>query len=194
MTDRNSDQPTPDSEAGFNPNDLDWLAFCYVADELVGTQRTDFEARLENDELAQQAVVDAVQQAQVLYSSLNSTSFNDGKEPVVLAAPPFQTQQGSFIRSRALIVTAAAMLMLVAGWAWFTSGNTTGIDTPAASESDRLAVVWVETLDVMSDAEIDEFMDEESPIADSKDEESDHWMLLALTDLEEYEGVDREAN
>jgi len=188
MTDRNFLQPTPDHEAGLNPNDLDWLAFCYIADELVGTQRTDFEARLEIDELAQQAVVDAVQQAQVLYSSLKSTSFNDGREPAV---PPFQSQPGSFKkRSRALIALATAMLMLVAGWAWFTNANTTALNAMAASDSDRLAVVWIESLDVM----IDELMDEESPIADLEDEESDHWMLLALTDLEEHEGLDREAN
>ena len=86
MTDRNSDQPNPDNEPEFKPNDLHWLAFCYIADELAPSERTVFEARLENDELAQQAVVEAVQQAQVLYSTLNSTSFNGGKEPVALAS------------------------------------------------------------------------------------------------------------
>jgi hypothetical protein len=194
MTESNSDQPNPDNGMKLDVDDLDWMAFCYIADELDGAQRAQFEARLENDELAQQAVVDAVGQAQVLYSSLNSTSFNDGREPVALAARPIDAQQGSFKRSRALFATAAALLMLFAGWAWFSNANTSDPETLVASESDRLAAAWIDTLAVMSDEELDDFIEEETPTTDLIEEESDNWMLLALTDLEDSEGIEREAN
>ena len=39
---------------------LDWLAFCYVADELTETQRVDFETQLSSDIEAQEALANAV--------------------------------------------------------------------------------------------------------------------------------------
>lgn len=191
MTDREFDQPNLNDETTFNHNDLDWLAFCYVADELDEGMRAKFEARLENDELAQQAVADAVQQARVLYTSLDSTSTNDVKEPVVLAVP---MDRNSIKRSGILLASSAAMLMLLAGWAWFSIPLSGNPDALAESDSDRLASAWVETLVVMSDDELDDFIEEESFDTESIDEESDNWMLVALTDIEDSEGLDRETN
>ena len=41
-------------------NRLDWLAFCYVADELTDAQRVDFETQLSSDIDAQEALANAV--------------------------------------------------------------------------------------------------------------------------------------
>lgn len=194
MTDCNSDQHDHNNGAEVNRIDLDWQAFCYVADELDPGERAEFEIRLEDDQQARQAVVDAVHHAQFLYSALNSTSFDDGRESVALAAQPFPAMRSSFKRSGILFTSAAALLMLVAGWAWLWNPNSIGPDSFAGSDSDQLASAWVATLVAMSDEELDEFIEEEVPLADSTDEESDDWMLVALTDLENSEEVDRETN
>ena len=191
MTSRNSDHENQNNGSHIR-GDLDWLAFCYVADELDPEDRAEFEIRLEDCQLARQAVVDAVQQSQVLYSSLNSTSFNDGKEPVSITSRSVAPPQRFFQRSRILFAAAAAMLMLVAGWAWFTSPNPNGSDALANSDSDQLASAWVATLVVMSNDELDDFIDEELPLPELTSEESEDWMLIALTDLENSEGVDHE--
>lgn len=193
MIERNSDQPNPDNGMKYDANDLDWMAFCYIADELDGAQRARFEARLENDELAQQAVVDAVGQAQVLYSSLNSTSFNDVKEPVA-AVHSTRVDRKRHNRALRLFASAAAMLILVTGWLWFSNTEKNNSIELASAESDRLAAAWIDTLAVMSDEELDDFIEEEAPVTDLIDEESDNWMLVALTDLEESEGLNRETN
>ena len=40
---------------------LDWLAFCYVSGELDGDERTAFENRLADDQVAREAVARAVE-------------------------------------------------------------------------------------------------------------------------------------
>ncbi len=194
MTDYISDQTNLGDDAEFNSNDVEWLAFCYIADELDHVERDQFENRLENDELAQQAVADAMQFAQVLYSSLNSTSFNDGKEPVAIVSRDVPANQRGFKRARTTFTAAVVMLVVVAGWAWFSNSDLGNSNAVMASDSDRLASAWVETMMVMSDEGLDDFIEDESAIVDSSDEESDDWMLLALTDLEDSEGAEREAN
>jgi len=42
------------------PDDLDWLAFCYIADELSPDEREAFESQLANDQGAREAVARAV--------------------------------------------------------------------------------------------------------------------------------------
>lgn len=190
MTDRISKRTDSNLQAEYDPNDLDWLAFRYVADELEPAERDAFEARLVKDDLAQQSVVDAVQQTQVLYSSLNSTSFNDVKEPV--ARPPRPFYQSSAKQIAILVASTAALLMLAIGWAWMSSPG--GSDDFGISDSDQLASAWVATLVVMSNEELDEFVVEESLAADTINEDAGDWMFVALTDLEDAEGVDRETN
>ena len=65
MPDRN-DNSNSENTVDSNPdifgesNRLDWLAFCYVADELTDAQRVDFETQLSSDIDAQEALANAV--------------------------------------------------------------------------------------------------------------------------------------
>jgi len=52
---------------------LQWLAFCYVADELTTSQRAEFESRLATDLQAQEALASAVELGGEIYRSYKST-------------------------------------------------------------------------------------------------------------------------
>lgn len=191
------DQNHQDQPGFSRQDDVAWMAFCYISDELPDDVRIEFEERLAHDQAAREAVSDAVQQAQVLYSTLNSTSFNGGREPVALPARRSAKHAKILRRTRILVASAAALLLIVTGWAWLgSSGSTDGL---AENESERLASAWVATLVVMSDDELDDFIDEELPVGDSVagnsgDEDSGDWMLVALAEMDDTEGVDRESN
>jgi hypothetical protein len=49
-----------------NPNDLDWLAFCYAAGELDAAEADQFEARLADDQSAREALARAVELTQTV--------------------------------------------------------------------------------------------------------------------------------
>ncbi|HMC10306.1 MAG TPA: hypothetical protein VKH44_03415, partial [Pirellulaceae bacterium] len=49
-----------------NPNDLDWLAFCYAAGELDSAEAEQFEARLADDQSAREALARAVEFTQTV--------------------------------------------------------------------------------------------------------------------------------
>jgi hypothetical protein len=82
-----------------------------------------------------------------------------------------------------LIAATAAILMLVAGWAWFANSDTTGFGQLDALESDQLAAAWVESLVVMDDEELDSFIEKETPINDWGDDESDMPLAMSLNQL-----------
>jgi anti-sigma factor RsiW len=64
-------EPTPQNASG---QDLDWVAFCYVADELSEADRSAFESRLENDLAACEAVARAVRLADTTLLALTDLS------------------------------------------------------------------------------------------------------------------------
>ncbi len=53
--------PTHSGDADPSESDLDWLAFCYLAEELSVEDRIAFESRLEHDQLAREALARAVE-------------------------------------------------------------------------------------------------------------------------------------
>ena len=55
-------------------NDLSWQAFCYVANELDAKARRQFEIRLEQDQIARDAVAQALDDARLLDLALSSTT------------------------------------------------------------------------------------------------------------------------
>ena len=172
----NRDWEKPES---LNNQDLDWLAFCYIANELDESARAEFQVRLENDELAQQAVVDAVQQSQLIYSSLLPLETH---EPVNLASSAADRPRKSYRRSGILFTSAAALAMVVAGWGWYASQDRSG--AIANNDSDQLANAWVETLVAMNENDLEINLDEETQPIEVAYDLSDDWMLVALTDLE----------
>jgi len=167
--------------------DLNWLAFCYIADELDQTERMAFESRLLDCENAREAVVDAVRDSQTLYETLNS-------EPQPLAhvvnlAVPKQAPH-TLRWTAAIVATAAAALLAVNYWSILSPTNTQVI----ASESDGLAAAWVETLVTMSDTELDEFINEEFPQTEVVSDELDNWMFVALSEANSEESVKGQAH
>lgn len=181
----NRDLEEPDK----TPNqDLDWIAFCYIADELDGPAKSEFEARLENDELAQQAVVDAVKGSQLIYTSLKKSETQSGQQacqpalgqltPVSLASRPRQRQLG---RVRMIATAAAALLIAAAGWSWYSNQNNASV---AGLDSENLAAAWVFTLVSLNDDQLDDLLEDEVPVINDSQAAYDDWMFVALTDLE----------
>jgi len=191
-----------DSIHPFETDDLSWLAFCYIADELNETQRAAFELRLEHDELAQNSLVDAMLESNLVFATLESTSSNFLQNQDMIAIAPqapfthrtdevrgdsgrtkFGTRLGLFL------ALPVAILIMVGSWSLLSNHSNddsavaeSTIEDSANDESDRLASAWVDTMELMNEAELDELIDEESQ-GDLTDESSD-WMFVALTDLE----------
>ena len=181
MNDRDSRKPHAQ-----NDQELDWLAFCYLANELDDTERIRFESLLENDATAQQAVVEAMEQTQLIYASLDQAPV-----PIVqrvsLAAPVAITYRRKL--TRVLLASVAALLLIVTGWDWYAGQHNAPI---VDGDSDGLASAWVETLVAMNDDSFDGLFEEEVTADDfGTDYLSDDWMFVALTDLEDStEGAD----
>ena len=179
-----------ESNQGFVPNDSDWLAFCYIADELDEAQRAAFELRLENDEQAQNSLVDAIRESQLVFASLDTTSSNVVQDQVTVSLAPPASSIGSTNRSIAskrfglLVGSAAAILLLVGNWAWFSNPSSNETELAAViSDSDQLASAWVDTVAMMDDEELEELIEEDDRA--ELDEESSDWMFVALTEIEE---------
>ena len=177
--------------------DLDWLAFCYISDEMSESDRESFESRLESDSLAQQALVDAVEQTQLIYASRLET---EAGQTVQLASVEAKTNPSWSKRPGVLFTAAAAMLLIVIGWSL--SGDTSPSDdseiantvsnTTTTLES-NLAVAWADTLvekdSLLVDNIEEEFLDDfdQYSLAGPVEEmdESEDWMFVALTDMED---------
>ena len=180
---KNSDPLSFDSEF----KDLNWLAFCYIADELNETERMAFESRLLDCENAREAVVDAVRNSRALYETLKSEP--ESLSHVVNLAAPKQVSH-TLRWTAAIVATAAAVLLAVNNWSIISPPSTPVI----TSESDGLAAAWVETLVTMSDIELDEFINEEFPQTEVVTDELDNWMFVALSEADSEESVKGEAH
>lgn len=182
-----------------NPNELDWLAFQYISDDLEVSKRKAFEARLETDTLAQQAVVDAVANTQLIFAS-KSLVENDSTIPKVTSKQTPATLSLPLLRRPSvLFAAAAALLLLVAGWNYFSQ---TSPSNPLVATNlqvdDELVEVWADTLDADNELALnpdDLFVDLDLDIeleesADELDQPVEDWMFAALTELATDEGME----
>lgn len=185
MNQSNNNQPKP-ALPNQDSHDLNWLAFCYIANELDQTEREEFETRLLECETAREAVVDAVRDSQILYSSLL-------EDPQPIAAQVNLASEKSNPKHRwiaTFVASAAAVLLAVNSWSFIFPPNRPIV----ATESDGLAAAWVETLITMSDEELDEFINEEVPQPEVATDGLDDWMFVALSDADSSESIDGEAH
>ena len=122
--------------------DLDWLAFCYVADELADSDRAAFEARLADDQAAREAVAHAVELTQAVAVMLRERA--EPHRPVL--APAAITRRTTWPRRLAwMSVGASAALVLVAvALNWRTIAGRFD-STPV--DYGQLAEVWSQTRD-----------------------------------------------
>ena len=173
-------------------NDLEWLAFCYAANELSDLEAAEFELRLESDQAARDAVVNAVEQGQLIFAAIESspTTIGNSNEHATILSPAKKSVNeesagSSSRRASVLFATAAALLLMVGGWAWMNFETS----APIANDSENLADVWGDTLVARSQ----DFNSAESLILEdtelvatdaSLDADSEDWMFVALTEME----------
>lgn len=125
----------------FCPDDLSWLAFCYVADELGDEARAHFEIRLDQDQSVRDAVARIVAEAELIDASLQTTNRSvvvaNRSNVAVPSADSRSTRSAgtSWYRSLALVTSAAALLLFAVIWG--SNPNTATPNTP-----DELAEVW----------------------------------------------------
>ena len=165
-------------------DELDWLAFCYVADELDPDQRAAFNSRLAVDPAAQQAVADAVGLGQVAYRALQETPRGVVRE-----------QRSSYrsVHARVVFAASVALALLGVGWAWYSGqfsaqAPQVAIDSEFQS-SEELALTWV-----YSTSEDEQDWPEYGPLAAEdytnadwnyeQDDADSGWMAVALNEIE----------
>ncbi|HVW39385.1 MAG TPA: hypothetical protein VHB99_18840, partial [Pirellulales bacterium] len=132
---------------GQDDSELFWLAYCYVAGELSAAQVTEFEARLEVDQPAREAVAQAVEltaavqgapETLVEPASVEAASARRGMSPV-----------GGWAWAM-----AASIALAVVGYS-FLGRNALHDAAPALSPADRqLADAWAASTFDESDSEV----------------------------------------
>jgi len=176
----NNDNEKRDEPSG---DDLDWLAFCYVTDELDAESRAAFEQRLATDVIACEAVADAVHLSSLVYEVAEA---DDNKLVELPADPAEHTQPAKWSVVPTLVFAASVMLcLLAAGWIWTNSNG-----TQQSPDANQLATTWAEAF-----VDEDPGSEFESVIlttgagstfgGDLDDADSDDsWLLVALADME----------
>ena len=188
-------------------NELDWQAFCYIADEMTELQRQEFEDRMGEDQEVRDAVVRAMELGELVYPCFEpALSDSDSRQTKTERAPVVEHRVAGLSPDRTAVRTtkrrlpgilfaaAACIALVAAGWAWQSSQT---------GERDSLAVMTMDVADAWSNlADWDDRETLESQpadpvwdpagndITDELDNESGNWMLVALMDLEREEGSD----
>ncbi len=110
----NDDSRTPEPQL----SELEWLAFCYLADELSPAQQAEFERRLETDASAQQALVVQMElTAQIAASQVASVERHINQPHVAQSAGLPRTTGRQFARrSKFWIAIAATLFVLGGSW------------------------------------------------------------------------------
>jgi len=163
-------------------NDVQWLAFGYVAGELTAEQSAAFEQRLANDLEAQVALSEVVSLTSATHKSLASMAdvkVERSQRPVVEA-------KGSFRRPwmAAVAAAAAGFFILVSAWQYL-PGNT----AQHAVAGDELEL-WGRSVEIHQRAELindgylyaqdeSEFVDEAEEMADALSVDGDLALIFA---------------
>lgn len=176
-------KPGSESEplmAGEFANDLDWIAFCYVADELSGDQLAQFEARLETDQAARDAVAEAMKISMAVYESGSST--------VTPSVPGYSVSESANSTatnrvSQWMLALTAALLIGVGLAAWIANSNSGTSESVAEVNEEELAIAWADTFEEVEFKDsvdgLDEFASSEESVSDEGE-----WMYVAFTELE----------
>ena len=169
-------------------NELDWQAFCYIADEMTELQRQEFEDRMGEDQAVRDAVVRVMELGELAYpcfvpalSDLDSRQSRTGRAPVVehRAAELSTDRTVAPVTRRRLpgvLFAAAACIALVAAvWAWQLSPT---------GERDSLAVMTLDVVDAWSNL-VD--WDDRESFASQPDapvfSDDDSWLTLRLAGM-----------
>lgn len=180
-------------------NDLDWLAFQYLADELAVADREAFEVRLADDQSAREALARSVDFAQTLVVA-------ESAEKPMLANRDVIDRLSRWKRLAWFSATLASCLALVFiyqaammfGPNWIDSNPSTASTNKAPStktpptdvKSEQLALLWVDEMSqgVESEqndpvVESEEFLAPVESVVGIDDVETPDWMLAAVVGL-----------
>lgn len=175
-------------------NNLDWLAFQYVAGEMSPPEADAFEARLLDDQHAREAVAAAVELCQAVEATCSMAS--DAVPATVLSASRSATWM---VPAAWLTLGAAACLLVVASIHWLDSSTPPASKWVASSASEHdleLALAWSDVRELQSqgfeaDPAIDNDDDSlESSFSDEIESESSDpldapsWIVNALAERE----------
>lgn len=148
-------------------SDLAWLANCYVAGELSAEETAAFEARLENDEAACEAVAHAMELNLAIAAAFESSP---------LAARHIPLKQPS--RWTGVAITAVAATALVAASVALMIGHGSATNGIARKDgTERLVAAWASGEAARNNAADDELIE----VANDADLDPPDWMLAALT-------------
>ena len=170
------------AHSGSEQDRLQWLAFCYVADELTADQVADFEGRLATDLKAQEALASAVELSSGVYGHYQLEAASaDGSKRLDLAGSRNNSADRSSILSRVLLLAAAVLVMAFIAHGLVQDGNQSTAhnrfnNQTSSSQLSILADSWINSLDVnevettdsdeLSEWNSEDF-DESSPLIDS---------------------------
>jgi len=171
------------------PNELDWLAFCYAADELEATEAQAFEAQLAEEQPAREALARAVELAQTVAAAEAQCG------EFVVPASRTKNDWNSRISWMAIGGLASVLLALlwsgVVGPTWRTAQRSFH-----AQSQQNLASAWYQTRLEIREAGLwtpaGSSDDDELP-ADVKDEMADDmpsWMTAAVFSVPRADSID----
>lgn len=150
-------------------NDLAWLASCYVAGELSVDETAAFEARLETDV----AACDAVARAMEL--NLAIAAAFDARPATIISPLPTTTAPNR--RTAGMITALAAMAVAAAGVALMVGRGPATNGIARKDGADRLVAAWATGEAARNNVDDDETLE----LADDADLDPPDWMLAALT-------------
>lgn len=143
-------------------DELDWLAFCYVAGELSAKDAETFEARLADDQPAREAVAHAVGIAYTLAAAAREV-----REQEATADLRGTRRHASSIFGRWVWATVAAAACLAGLWAyrsWWLPVRLSGVSqevahkevpTSSAGTPQQLAVLWNHVREAWTDSSLE---------------------------------------
>ena len=173
----------------FSPDDLDWLAFQYVAGELLGADLEAFEDLLATDDRACSAVAQAVQvtEAVVCCEHDYGQSVNRELRLARVASPVPQPAKRQLWRGLLAVACSAASVAVMISWLNLQAPPeqlVTGSET-------AVAALWVHNAD--DEATHDLVTATNTELHDSEEEDAvPAWLLAAVTEEQQTETDDEE--
>ena len=163
------------------PDDLDWLAFRYVAAELSAADRIQFERRLDEDAAAREAVARAVALTQAIAATKAAS-------PVVTVGDRSRSRRPALRRTSWLALTVVASLLIALAVTAFQTHDQTSVPSP----DNDLASLWSESrTELVPPASGDwlarETSDREPDVASTEDNEefaTPDWLVAAVVSYE----------
>ena len=178
-----------------SPSDLDWLAFCYLSNELDAAERELFEQNLAGNQACREALARAVE-LQCAVTAEYAAERQVAASQVELARP-----EERWVRAATwFTITSAASLAFVAVY-WVMNPTATDVaKQSSAAISSQTALLWSEVREADPSDEMDLLVVDVDPLADESlvsDEEEDFsaeshaavpsWLLTAVSSRSESE-------